>query len=57
MKEYQQVIQDIRTKGNENYFPLNTFTDKELIYALRFDDYTALEREAIIEEMLERMAR
>jgi hypothetical protein len=57
MTEYEKAIQEMRTKGNVNYFPLNTLTDKELLNALRWNGNTPFEREAITEEILERMAR
>lgn len=57
MTPYEQAIHELRTRGNVNYFALNTLTDKELLYALRWNGNTPFEREAITEEILERMAR
>ena len=57
MNKHEQAIHDLRTKGNGAYFPLDTLTDKELVYALRCgDNNTPTENTALVEVILERMA-
>ena len=58
MNPHQQAIHVLRTKGNGAYFALDTMTDKELVYALRCgDSNTPIENVALVEVILERMAR
>jgi len=58
MTPFQTAIHDLRTKGNGAYFPLDTLTDEQLVYALRCGESNEpIENVALAECILERMAR